>query len=466
MSQTTPTESPLRVVVIDDERPILMTVEALLKRHGHEVALASTAAAGMKEVARFKPWIVLLDLGLPDANGLDVLRELREKNPLIQIIILTAQDSLSNAIESIKLGAFHFISKPYAPEELLSLMARAAEQRRLTDETKTLREQTERLAKRLERAEGQLAPAMKSRRMQEIGELVKRVAPTDANVLLLGESGVGKEVMANYLHRLSLRADGPLIKLNCAAFPPNMIEAELFGYVKGAFTGALVDFPGLIREASGGTLFLDEIAEMPLELQTRFLRVLQERECRPIGSTKTVKVDFRLVAATNRPIASAVRDGQFRQDLFYRINTFQIEIPALRERREEIPGLARTFAKSFAREQRKPEPALDAVALQRLTDYAWPGNIRELRNVIEYAVVLADELVGEQHLPTELRLPPDLQGALTKNASETFKLDDRERESIVSALAKAGGNKKKAAELLGIHRPTLYNKMKRLGIQA
>ncbi|MGC3990491.1 MAG: sigma-54 dependent transcriptional regulator [Chthoniobacteraceae bacterium] len=458
--------SPLRVVVIDDERPILMTVEALLKRNGYEVALAATGAAGLKQVQEFQPWIVLLDIGLPDMSGMDVLRELQEKHPLTQVIILTAQDSLSNAIESIKLGAFHFISKPYAAEELLSLMTRAAEQRRLTDETRTLREETERLTKRLERAEEQLAPTMKSRRMQEIGELIKRVAPTDANVLLLGESGVGKEVMANYLHRLSRRADGPLIKLNCAAFPPNMIEAELFGYVKGAFTGALMDFPGLIREASGGTLFLDEIAEMPLELQTRFLRVLQERECRPLGSTKTVKVDFRLIAATNRPIATAVRDGQFRQDLYYRINTFQIEIPPLRERREEIPALARTFARGFAREQRKPEPALEATALQRLADYSWPGNIRELRNVIEYAVVLADEVVQEQHLPAELRLPPDLQGALSRGASDTFKLDERERESIVAALARAGGNKKKAAELLGIHRPTLYNKMKRFGIEA
>jgi transcriptional regulator with PAS, ATPase and Fis domain len=256
-----------------------------------------------------------------------------------------------------------------------------------------------------------------------------------------------------------------LIKLNCAAFPPNMIEAELFGYVKGAFTGAVTDFPGMIREAEGGTLFLDEIAEMPLELQTRFLRVLQERECRPLGATKSVTVNFRLVAATNRAIAQTVQQGGFRQDLFYRLNTFQIELPPLRERREEIPSLVATFIRIFAAQMGKSEPQISVEALQKLQDYAWPGNIRELRNTVEYAVVLADDAIMERHLPPEICLPPVLQAASSVSSSATLNLDDRERESILAALKQSHGNKKKAATLLGIHRPTLYNKMKRYGIE-
>ncbi|HEX8310234.1 MAG TPA: sigma-54 dependent transcriptional regulator [Chthoniobacteraceae bacterium] len=455
----------IQIVVIDDERPVLMTLEGLLQRHGYGVHLANTGAAGIKLVEKVSPAIVLLDLGLPDANGLDVLRDLRAEHSEIQVIILTAQESLSNAIETIKLGAFHFISKPYAPEELLSLITRACEQRQLVRETKQLRARTEQLSKRLERAEEQLAPSLKGRRMQEIGELVKRVAPTEANVLLLGESGVGKEVMANYIHRLSRRAEGPLIKLNCASFPPNMIEAELFGYVKGAFTGAVVDFPGMVREAEGGTLFLDEIAEMPIELQTRFLRVLQERECRPLGATKSVPVNFRLVAATNRPIAQSVQQGQFRQDLYYRLNTFQIELPPLRERREEVPSLVATFIRAIAAQSGKAEPQISIEAMQRLKDYSWPGNIRELRNSVEYAVVLADDAITENHLPPEICLPIVLQGASAPaTPANTLNLDDRERESIIAALRQSHGNKKRAAELLGIHRPTLYNKIKRYGI--
>jgi DNA-binding NtrC family response regulator len=460
------TDNGIHVVVIDDERPVLMTLEGLLQRHGYAVQLANTGGAGMKLVEKASPEIVLLDLGLPDANGLDLLRDIRAGHPETQVIILTGQDSLSNAIDSIKLGAFHFISKPYAPEELLGLMRRATEQRQLVREAQQLRAQTEQLSQRLQRAEEQLAPALKGRRMQEIGELVRRVAPTDANVLLLGESGVGKEVMANYIHRLSHRAEGPLIKLNCASFPPNMIEAELFGYVKGAFTGAVADFPGMIREAQGGTLFLDEIADMPLDLQTRFLRVLQERICRPLGATKSVEVDFRLVAATNRVIAQSVQRGEFRQDLFYRLNTFQIELPGLRDRRDEIPSLVTSFVRLFAGQLNKPEPLISVEAMQRLKEYVWPGNIRELRNAIEYAMVLADDAISERHLPPELCLPAALQAAPAPGApSATFNLDDRERDSILAALKQTHGNKKKAAELLGIHRPTLYNKIKRFGIQ-
>jgi DNA-binding NtrC family response regulator len=454
-----------KVLVVDDERSILLTLEALLSRHGYEPQLAHTAAAGLALVRKARPDLVLLDLGLPDADGLDVLRELKVEFPQMPVIIVTAHDSLSNAIESIKQGAFHFISKPYAVEELLSLIGRGVEQGQLVREAETLRAETKQLSQRLEKAERQLAPVIKSRSMRDVQELVERVAPTDANVLLLGESGVGKEVMANQIHRQSQRVGGPLVKLNCAAFPPNMIEGELFGYMKGAFTGAAADFPGMIAESNGGTLFLDEIAEMPAELQTRFLRVLQEREFRSLGSTKTIAANFRLIAATNRPIAEALRTGALRQDLYYRLNTFQIEVPPLRDRREDIPALIATFVQRFAAQQAKAEPAISPEALDLLLNYGWPGNIRELQNAMEYSVVLADHaLITPKQLPREVQLPPALQAARMASGPATLNLEEQEKTAILQALAQTHGNKKKAADILGIHRPTLYSKMKRFGI--
>ncbi len=457
--------SPHKIVVVDDERAILLTLEALLTRHGYEPQLAHTGAAGTTLVRKVKPDVVLLDLGLPDVDGMEVLRELKAEFPQVPVIILTANDSLSNAIDSIKQGAFHFISKPYAVEELLNLIARAIQQKQLLQQAETLHEEKQQLSKRLERAERQLAPVIKSRSMRDVQDLVERVAPTDANVLLLGESGVGKEVMANQVHGLSKRASRPLVKLNCAAFPANMIEGELFGYVKGAFTGAVADFPGMISEANGGTLFLDEIAEMPVELQTRFLRVLQEREFRPLGSTKTIPANFRLIAATNRPAAEALRTGALRQDLYYRLNTFQVEIPPLRERKEDIPALVSTFVQRFAGSLGKPEPAIATEAFDMLLNYSWPGNIRELQNAIEYSVVLADHgVVGPKQLPKEIQLPVALQAARSAPAAPTLNLEEQEKNSILQALAQAHGNKRKAAVILGIHRPTLYSKMKRFGI--
>ncbi|MDQ6625844.1 MAG: sigma-54 dependent transcriptional regulator, partial [Verrucomicrobiota bacterium] len=388
--------------------------------------------------------------------------------PHTQVIILTAHDSLANAIESIKRGAYHFISKPYAPEELLSLIEKALEKQSLVRETEELREKTQQLEKRLEIAETKIAPVFKSKVMQEIHELINAMAPSEANVLITGESGVGKEVIANVIHARSRRATKPMVKLNCAAFPQAMIESELFGYVKGAFTGAMNDFPGMIAEAGGSTLFLDEISEMPAELQTRFLRVLQEREYRSLGSTKTLKADFRVVAATNRPISQALSDNRLRADLYYRLNTFQIEIPPLRERKEDIPPLVASFVKRFAQQLGKDEPEIVPEAFQKLLDYGWPGNVRELQNTMEYAVVLARQnMIGVKELPAEVQLPAALQ-RVDRGAQQNgglVNLDDLERNAILQALAQCHGNKKKAAQVLGIQRPTLYNKMKRYAIE-
>jgi DNA-binding NtrC family response regulator len=455
-----------RILIIDDERPILMTLEALLQRHGYQIDTAMTASQGLKLLRAKSPALVLLDLQLPDAEGLEMLDRIKTEFPEIQVIILTAHDSLHNAIESIKRGAYHFISKPYAPEELLSLVEKALEKQSLLREAEELREKTHQLEKRLEIAETRLTPIFKSKAMREIEELINAMAPSDANVLVVGESGVGKEVIANVIHTRSRRAGHAMVKLNCAAFPQTMIEGELFGYMKGAFTGAMNDFPGMIAAANGGTLFLDEISDMPVDLQTRFLRVLQEHEYRPLGSTRTMKADFRVIASTNQPIVQALSENRLRSDLYYRLNTFQIEVPRLRDRKQDIPPLIALFLRKFA--QGKPEPDIAPDAFQKLLDYVWPGNVRELENAIQRAVVLARKgLISVKELPAEVQLPTVLQqterGALPRTGVQS--LDDVERNTILHALAECHGNKKKAAELLGIQRPTLYNKMKRYAIK-
>src|SRR5438067_3011391 len=457
-----------RILIVDDERPILVTLEALLQRHGYQVDIAPTASQGLKLLKTKSPSLVLLDLQLPDAEGLQTLDSIKIDSPGMPVIVLTAHDTLHNAIESIKRGAYHFISKPYAPEELLSLIEKALEKQSLLRETEKLRQKTEQLEKRLEIAETRLTPIFKSKPMQEIDELITAMAPSEANVLIVGESGVGKEVIANVIHARSRRAGKPMVKLNCAAFPQTMIEGELFGYVKGAFTGAMNDFPGMIAAAEGGTLFLDEISDMPTDLQTRFLRVLQEREYRPLGSTQTMKADFRVIASTNRPIAQALSENRLRSDLYYRLNTFQIEVPSLRERKQDLPPLVAQFVKQFSQQLNKPEPDISLDAFQKLLDYSWPGNVRELQNAIEYAVVLARQnIIGVKELPAEIQLPPALQQAElgASPSSSVQSLDDVERTAILQALAECRGNKKRAAELLGIQRPTLYNKMKRYAIE-
>ena len=479
-------DKPL-VLIIDDERNIQATLIAILERRGYATSSAYTAKQGLQIIADEKPDVVLMDLGLPDIEGLDLLREIRQVNSSVPIIVITANDSLNNAIASIKEGAFHFIAKPYVPEELLSLVAKALERKELRMETIQLREETERLKKRVQRAEAQLQPVYKNIKMREMFELIDQIAPSDANVLIVGESGVGKEVFSNRIHEMSLRSNGPLVKLNCAAFPANMIEGELFGYKKGAFTGASQDFPGMLSAASGGTLFLDEISEMPIDLQTRFLRVLQEREFRPLGSTQSVRADFRLVAASNRRPEEAIRQGRIREDLYYRLNTFTLAIPPLRERTEDIPELAQLFLARFCAKMNKPMMTIQSEAYDALLRYSWPGNVRQLQNVIERAVVLTQgSMITPRNLPQEVlhnaphEITPVTTGALPTFSlngtvapgdkilvthSQSLNLADREKAALLQALEQSRGNKKKAAELLGIHRPTLYTKLKKFGLE-
>jgi len=473
--------------IVDDERNIQATLVAILERRGYATVSAFTGRQGLQMIVEQHPDVVLLDLGLPDSEGLELLKTIRQDHPNLPVIVVTANDSLNNAIASIKEGAFHFISKPYVPEELLSLVAKALEHQGLREETVQLRQETERLKKRVQRAEAQLQPVFKNVRMRELFELVAQIAPSEANVLVVGESGVGKEIFANRIHELSTRSSGPLIKLNCAAFPQNMIEGELFGYKKGAFTGASQDFPGMLSAAGGGTLFLDEIAEMPIDLQTRFLRVLQEREFRPLGSTQIIKADFRLVAASNRKPEEAIRNGRLREDLFYRLNTFTLSIPPLRERTEDIPELAQLFLQGFCDRMNKPQMTIQSEAYDVLLRYPWPGNVRQLQNVIERAVVLAQgSMITPRNLPQEIvhndpnspPLPPEkiipdeppsatVSGRLRQllTDSQSLNLAEREKAALMAALDQCNGNKKKAAELLGIHRPTLYTKLKKFGLE-
>jgi len=471
--------------IVDDERNIQATLGAILERHGYASASAFTGRQGLQMITEQKPDVLLLDLGLPDGEGLDLLRTIRLEHPALPVIVVTANDSLNNAIASIKIGAFHFIAKPYVPDELLSLVAKALESRGLRQETIQLRAETERLKKRVQRAEAQLQPIYKSVKMRKLFELVEQIAPSEANVLVVGESGVGKEIFANRIHELSPRSQGPLIKLNCAAFPQNMIEGELFGYKKGAFTGATHDFPGMLNAAAEGTLFLDEIAEMPIDLQTRFLRVLQEREFRPLGSTHVIKADFRLVAASNRPPEEAIRLGLLREDLFYRLNTFTLSIPPLRDRTEDIPELAQVFLQRFCTKMNKPLLTIQSEAYDALLRYPWPGNVRELQNVIERAVVLTQgSMITRRNLPHEVvhgallepgTAPPGGPGSVLSKSppqmrtlvseSQSLNLAEREKAALIAALNQCNGNKKKAAELLGIHRPTLYTKLKKFGLE-
>ena len=453
-----------KIVVIDDERTIQATLTAVLGRHGFDVETAPTAAQGREKIADFKPDLVLLDLGLPDADGLEVLKDLKASQPGLPVMILTANDSLANAIESIKLGAFHFLPKPYAVEELVSLCRRAMEQQALVEKTVVLEKEKAQLQVKLRAAEEQLAPVAISRRMREVEQLIARVAPSEANVLLTGESGVGKEVFARAVHERSGRAAASMVKLNCAAFPANMIEAELFGYAKGAFTGAVTAFPGMLAEANGGTLFLDEITEMPVELQTRFLRVLQEREYRPLGTTKNRSVDFRLIAACNRAPTVAVQEGRLRTDLYFRLKTFEIEIPPLRERREDLVKLTDTFLRGFSRQLGKAVPKIDPEVLELLRAYQWPGNVRELQNAVEHALVLCDgTALLARHLPREIQTP-DLARSPLPRPDGPRSFVDAEREALIDALRRAAGNKAEAARLLGIHRGTIYVKIRQFGL--
>ena len=449
----------VRILVVDDEAMMADSLKQNLVEEGYTVDTALTGADAIELFDRGGHHVAICDVQLPDMDGLEVLRHIKDAQPATEVIVMTGFGTVQRAIEATKAGAFWFLEKPFEFEVLLPLIERAVQHRELIVETETMRRN---LSTRTE----YFNIIGASRQMQQIYETIESVAKSDANVLIVGESGTGKELIANAIHYNSLRAKKPFIKVNCAALPKELIESELFGHTKGAFTGAHADKDGLIQHAAGGSLLLDEIAEMPVELQPKLLRVLQERSYRKIGSERTYAVDFRLITSTNRPPADAIRDGLLRDDLLYRISTITIHVPPLRERTEDIQLLAEHFFKMYARKYARPITGISQAAYQRLFSHGWPGNVRELQNVLERAVLLAKaNKIEPVDLPFENGSVPEraAQGAAW-DVPPNLTLEEIEKLVIEKTLQRTGGNKQAAASLLGIYRPRLYSKIRKYNI--
>ncbi len=430
-----------------------------LVEEGYGVDTAATGAEAIKLFDQGGHHVAICDLQLPDIGGLEVMRHIKDARPTTEVIVVTGHGSVAKAVEATKAGAFDFVDKPFDFEELQLRVENALKQRELLTENANMRRQ---LSTRSE----YFNIIGSSKPMQTIYETIESVAKSDANVLIVGESGTGKELIANAIHYNSLRARKPFIKVNCAALPKELIESELFGHTKGAFTGAHADKEGLVQHAAGGSLMLDEIAEMPVELQPKLLRVLQERSYRKIGSEKTYAVDFRLISSTNRPPADAIRDGLLRDDLFYRISTITIHVPPLRDRSEDIQLLTEYFLHMYAQKYDRAIAGVSQAAYQRLFGHTWPGNVRELQNVIERAVLLAK---GNRVEPVDLpfdngSLPEGSPAGTGWDVPANMTLEDIERLVIEKTLQRTGGNKQAAANLLGIYRPRLYSKIRKYNI--
>ena len=450
------------VLVVDDEPSIVDGLRITLESEGYAVRIAGSVQTARSVIAQCEVHAAIVDLMLPDGDGIALTRELRERDRLLEVIVVTAYGSVRKAMEATKgAGAFYVLEKPFDPDEVLGLVKTALEHRKLRAENidlkRRLGEQT---------ADGEIlcaAPAM-----QKVLQTVATVADADANVLIVGESGTGKELVANALHERSRRRDGPWIKINCAALPKDLIESELFGHARGAFTGATTEKSGLLEEAHTGSLLLDEITEMPVDLQAKLLRVLEERSVRRLGGTKSVAVDFRLISSTNRNPDAAVKEGRLRQDLYFRINTVSIVVPPLRERREDIPVLVRAFLDRYTAKHGREVEGIEPEAYRRMLAHAWPGNVRELQHAIERAVLVSrSKEIGLEDLPEALQQAPRdaLAGpAVAPSAVPAGSLEAIERASILKALETTRWNKQAAAALLGLRRPTLYSKMRKHNI--
>ncbi|MFA5909290.1 MAG: sigma-54 dependent transcriptional regulator [Vicinamibacterales bacterium] len=451
-----------RVLVVDDEPMVIdwlkMVVEQADHTPGYEVR---AAAVGSRAIELFKSWrpdVVLLDIVLPDIDGIALLRQLKAIDPSPEMIVISGVGTITRALEAGQAGAFYFLEKSnFDPAGLLSILDRAGN-------LQVERAQHQRLK---EQVRGQYAFSNiigKSTNMRDLFELIEAVAESDANILIQGENGVGKELFANAIHVRSRRSHGPFIKINCAALPKDLIESELFGYKKGAFTGATADKVGLLELAAGGSLMLDEIGEMPLLLQTKLLRVLQEREYRPIGSDRLVKVDFRLICATNIEPEAALKAGRLREDLYFRINTVTLRVPPLREHSEDVPLLCAHFLDKFNTRYQKNVKGISPAAYRLLIRFRWPGNVRELENAIERAVLVAKSgEVQPADLPEPIRGDAVADDAFTVPPHHT--LAEIERMAVLQTLQRTNWNKQEAAQILGLYRPTLYSKIKKHDIK-
>jgi DNA-binding NtrC family response regulator len=447
-----------RILVVEDEDKLRRVIELQLKTAGFEVDQAATAEDAMKLTDRADA--ILTDLKLPGMTGLELISQIRRQNSRTPVIVMTAFSTVDNAVEAMKSGAVDFLPKPFSLDHLMAVLDKALEMRSLRDENQKLREE---LGWRYEfdNLVGR-SPAMR-----EVFATVNRVAPTRATVLLAGESGVGKDMIARAIHHHSPRADRPFVKINCTAIPENLMESELFGYEKGAFTGANVSKPGKFEQADTGTVFLDEIGDVPAAIQVKLLRILQEREFERLGSNKTKHIDVRVLAATNVDLRAALEQGTFREDLYYRLNVLPIDIPPLRERKEDIPFLAEHFVKKLANDVDGRITSISEAAIQKLMTYHWPGNVRELENVMERSMVLSPGPVLEAEDIKMDNAPRRAQPAFdTQFLPDGMTLDQFEQSIIKEALNRANGNKSQAARLLGLTRNALRYRLSQMGIEA
>jgi DNA-binding NtrC family response regulator len=451
----TPSADPVKaawanhaVLVVDDEAGMRSFLERALVNRGCTVAVAGSAEEGAAQLALRHFDLIVLDISLPGKSGLTWLQELRDSGFAGEVILITAFADMETAIDALRAGASDFILKPFRLDQLLNALQRCFERARLATENYVLRRQVADLAGGVDGLVGRSAA------IQNLGTLIRRIAPLPSTVLILGESGVGKEVAARALHQMSLRAERPFVPVNCAAISAELIESELFGHTKGAFTGARENHKGLFFYANGGTLFLDEIGELPLMLQTKLLRALEERCIRPVGASRELPVDVRVIAATNRDLRSEVAEGRFRQDLFYRLDVMSLEIPALRQRPEDVPVLAAHFNSLLALRLGLPPLAITPAVAARLSAYAWPGNVRELRNLVERSLILGS-------FPAE-----DSTSGTLGGESLPLSLAEVEKRHILAVLERCEGKRLNAAQLLGVSRKTLDRKCAEWGEQA
>lgn len=450
----------MKILVIDDDRGLRRSLSLILGDAGYTVVQAADGAEGLRLAAAESPTMILCDVRMPEMDGLEFLDHYRESGGTALVLVMTAYGSSDLAVEAMKKGAYDYIPKPFGADEVLLTVRKAEEREDLRREVGRLRQEV-----RAERRFGELVA--RSTSMLEALEVATKVAPHDSPVLLSGQSGTGKELVARLIHRESARADGPFVPVNCGAIPENLLESEFFGHVKGAFTGAERDRVGLFESARGGTLFLDEVGELPANLQVKFLRALQESEVRPVGGDRTLKVDVRIIAATNRDLEEGVAEGTFREDLYYRLAVIPIHLPALVRRAEEIPELARHL---LGRHQARMGLRVDGIApdaMELLLSYPWPGNVRELENVLERALVLAEgSRIEVDDLPPRVRNPALAAGAVTDDDDLSVKrrLAELERQLIQRALERTSGNKTQAAELLELSPRALRYKVQDYGL--
>lgn len=447
-----------RVLICDDEEEILRYLRKILTARGLLVETFTSGAALMKRLQKPDAEVtnlLLLDVQMPDMDGIEVLQRIKRLELEVPVVIMTAYGSINSAVEAIKMGAYDYVSKPFPKEKILGVLENVLEREQLLKENLALKEELARPS-----ATGNIVFA--SQRFREVYEMARHVAHSDANVLVLGESGTGKELIAGLIHGSSPRKGRRLLSINCAALSDNLLESQLFGHVRGAFTGAISHQKGLLEEANGGTIFLDEVGDMSPAIQAKLLRVIQERDFMPVGGTVEKKVDIRLVAATNKDLEAEVRLGRFREDLFYRLNVITITLPPLRERKEDVEPLALHFLRKHSQRMKKEIAGFTADAMRKLTSYNWPGNIRELENVIERATILArDRMVGAETLPVWKTGPPEEESG----DGQLVTLETVERDHIRHVLRKTGFHKSKTAQILGVARRTLDRKIEEYGLE-